>query len=60
MNKWWLTTGTAVLLLLVVCAADAKKKWKADEDFAFEEVRTYLLTVCHYTYSFTDDNVQEM
>jgi hypothetical protein len=37
MNKWWLT-GTAVLLL-VVCAADAKKKWKADEDFEFEEVR---------------------
>lgn len=37
MNKWWLV-GTAVLLLTVV-AADAKKKWKSDEDFEFEEVR---------------------
>jgi len=40
MNKWWLTAGTALLLLLVACATDAKKKWKADEDFEFEEVRT--------------------
>lgn len=40
MNKWWLA-GTAVLLL-VACAADAKKKWKADEDFEFEEVPIYL------------------
>lgn len=38
MNKWWLA-GTAVLLL-VACTADAKKKWKADEDFEFEEVLT--------------------
>lgn len=37
MNKWWLAS-TAVLLLLVACATDAKKKWKADEDFEFEEV----------------------
>jgi len=47
MNKWWLAS-TAVLLL-VACAADAKKKWKADEDFEFEEVhwqfKTFIVIV---------------
>lgn len=43
MNKWWL--AIAALLLLIACTADAKKKWKADEDFEFEEVHLSLLSV---------------
>lgn len=45
MNKWWL--AATALLLFVSCAADAKKKWKADDDFEFEEVRTSIIS-CFY------------
>lgn len=34
-----------LLVVVVVCATDAKKKWKADEDFEFEEVPLLLFSI---------------